>query len=332
MESKKIKKIATWIVVPLMVSIFVLDIFTVIIGNRYARKYMPVQEKFKADNTADRIHFLNTGNSDCILLESNGHFALIDSGEGNNNPRRKTAYKGFEEDVLSYLNKVCAENNGEIYLDFILGTHYHYDHIGCFHTIITDSRVKIGKAYFKEYNYLMDEPYEYTRWGLPDFYKQIKEDLESKNIPLFNTVPDSIDFYDFDLKLFNTGYYPDLYGKGENASSIGIKVVKGSKSAFLASDITGPSGVEEKVGEKVGHIDLLKIGHHGYYGSSSMKFLSQLTPEIAVVTNQQGKVYPNVKWNLTMHAKVPFYGTYDYNGIIASFTDDGEIKLTGNIQ
>ncbi len=332
MKSGKIKKIATWIVVPLMASIFVLDIITVIIGNKYALKYMPDDESFTSDDSSDRIHFLNTANSDCILLESNGRFALVDSGEGNNNPRRKTAYNGFEEEVIQYLNKVCADENGEIYLDFIIGSHYHYDHIGSFHTIIIQDNIKIGKAYFKEYNYLMDKPYEYTRWGLPEFYKQIKEDLEAKNVPLINKIPNEIRFYDFDLKLYNTGYYPDLYGKGENASSIGIKVVKGKKSAFLAGDITRPSGVEDKVGEDVGHVDLLKIGHHGYYGSSSMKFLSQLTPEIAIVTNQQGKVYPNVKWNLTMYAKVPIYGTYDYNGIIADFTDGREIKLTGNIQ
>ena len=76
---------------------------------------------------------------------------------------------------------------------------------------------------------------------------------------------------------------------------------------------------------------MLKVGHHGYYGSSSMSFLKEITPDIAIIPNYQGKVYPNVKWNLTMYAHVPFYGTYDYNGIIASFTDDGKIILTDNI-
>ena len=64
---------------------------------------------------------------------------------------------------------------------------------------------------------------------------------------------------------------------------------------------------------------------------SSAKFLKQLSLEVAIVTNQLGKVYPNVKWNLTMIAKVPFFATYDHYGIIASFTDDGRIVLTDRI-
>ncbi len=331
MKKYNAKKIATWIIVPLMLLIFILDIITVALGNKYAKKYDIKKETFAYEYGDDRIHFLNTANSDCILLESNGHFALIDSGEGNNNPRRKTAYKGYEEQVISYLKKVAADENGTVNLDFILGTHYHYDHVGSFHSIITDKDIKIKKAYFKEYNPKMDKDYEVDDWGLQESYNQIISDLKNVGTEIIQDIPQGINFYNFNLELFNTGYYEDLYGYGENASSIGIKITKGKKSAFLAADITKPSGLEEKLGSQLGHCDLLKIGHHGYFGSSSMSFLKEISPEIAIVTNQQGKVYPNVKWNLTMYAKIPFYGTYDYNGIIATFTDDGEIKLTDNI-
>ena len=95
MNKKKAKKIATWIIVPLMAAIFILDIATVVIGNSYAKKYYPVKESYKHEFGDDRVHFINTANSDSILLESNGSFALIDAGEGNNNPRRKTSYKGL---------------------------------------------------------------------------------------------------------------------------------------------------------------------------------------------------------------------------------------------
>ena len=330
MASKKIKKIATWIVVPLMVAIFVLDIVTVVVGNRYAKSYMPEKENASAPLSDDQIHFLNTANSDCILLESNGHYALIDSGEGSNNPRRKNEYSGFEETVINYLKKAAASSDGKVYLDFILGTHYHYDHIGCFNSIINDDDIIIEKAYFKKFNPAMEGKVE-GNWEIEEEYNKIISSLSKKNIEIIENIPTEMSFGDFELELFNTGYYEDLEGKGENSASIGIKVIKGNKSAFLSSDITAPSGVEDKVQEAVGHCDLLKIGHHGYYGSSSMEFLDYLTPSVAIVTNRQGKVYPNVKWNLTMHAKIPFYGTYDYNGIIASFTDSGDIKLTCDI-
>ena len=82
MTTKQKKKIATWIIVPLMLLIFILDIVTLVLCNRYAARYTIMPESF--DGTySDRIHFLNTENSDAILLESDGHFALIDAGEGS---------------------------------------------------------------------------------------------------------------------------------------------------------------------------------------------------------------------------------------------------------
>lgn len=331
MKKKKAAKIITWIIVPLMISFFLLDIATVAIGNDYSKKFIIKKEDFSLSNGDDRIHFLNTGNSDCILLESNGHFALIDSGEGDHNPRRKTAYKGYEKQVLDYLKKVCSDSNGDVHLDFIIGTHYHYDHVGNFVPIINDESIIIEKAYFKEYNSKMDRSYEVKKWKIGEFYTDIIESVNNKGIELIQDIPDSITFGDFELSLYNTDYFDDLQGKGENSSSIGIMVKKGNKSAFLASDITAPSGLEEKLGETIGKCDLLKVGHHGYFGSSSMSFLKYLKPELCIVPNQQGKIYPNVKWNLTMYAKAPFYGTYDYNGIIATFTDNDEILLTNNI-
>ncbi|MEE1010716.1 MAG: hypothetical protein U0L11_01640, partial [Acutalibacteraceae bacterium] len=149
MKKIKAKKIITWIIVPLMMAIFVLDIATVIIGNKYCQRYSVTNEKFDYQSGDDRIHFLNTANSDSILLESNGMFALIDAGEGNSNPRRKTEYKGYEQEVIDYIKKVCKKENGEIYLDFILGTHSHYDHTGSYHSLISDTQIGIGKAYFK---------------------------------------------------------------------------------------------------------------------------------------------------------------------------------------
>ena len=60
-------------------------------------------------------------------------------------------------------------------------------------------------------------------------------------------------------------------------------------------------------------------------------FLKVLKPEITIATNYIGKIYPNVKWNLTMVAKVPIYATAHRNGIIATFTDNDEIVLTEKI-
>lgn len=331
MKKNKAKKIATWIIVPLMAAIFILDIATVAIGNSYCRRFSVTQETFDLSNGDDRIHFLNTANSDAILIESNGRFALVDAGEGNNNPRRKTAYKGYEKEVTDYIKKVASDGE-KACLDFVLGTHCHYDHIGAFMAVINDPEIKIGKAYFKTFDPSIAKEYETERWDIDETYNQIIDSLNSLNVPVISDLPkEEFEFGDFVLQFYNTETSSEFYGKGENAASVGVKVTKGDKSAFLAADITASTGIEDVIAPQVGDIDLLKIGHHGYYGSSSKSFLNTLKPEIAIVTNQLGKVYPNVKWNLTMSAKVPFYATYDNNGIIASFVDNGEIILTNNI-
>lgn len=331
MKKSRAKKIATWIIVPLMALIFILDIFTVVLANKYADSYSVEKETFTLENGDDRIHFLNTANSDSILVESNGRFFLVDAGEGNDNPRRKTDYKGYEQEVIDYIKKVAIVG-GKVQLDFIIATHYHYDHIGSFEALINDMDINIGKAYFKEFNEKVPKDYELASWKIDSTYNAVISALESRGVEIISDLPtESFTFGDFDVKFYNTVTPEEAYGNGENASSVGIKLTKNGKSAFLAADITASTGLEDLLAEEIGDVDILKIGHHGYYGSSSMDFLDVLKPEIAIVTNQLGKIYPNVKWNLTMHAKVPVYATYDNNGVIATFSDSGEIILSNNI-
>ena len=330
MNKKKLARvIATWIVTFVMTSVFLLDILTLALCNKYEKNYTFKDEVFDYAFGDDRIHFLNTLNSDCILLESNGHFALIDSGEGNFNPRKKIDYQGSRDAVLGYLKAVCGDENGKVHLDFVLGTHAHYDHIGNFEEIIKDKDIFIDKAYFKEYTPDTQSKLESEDWGNTETCKAIEDALNERGFELIRNLPDGeFTFGDFKIKFYNTVTPEDLKGRGGNAESVGTRVEKGSKSAFLAADFTSDSGLEQLYGDEIGDVDLLKIGHHGYFGSTSHAFLKILKPEITVVTNYLGKVYPNVKWNITMYAKAPIYSCVNRNGIVASFTDDGEIVLT----
>ena len=332
-DKKKLARvIATWITTGIMLSVFILDIVTIIIDNHYVSQIPITDEAFTNEAGNDRIHFLNTANSDCILLETNGHFALVDSGEGNENPRRKTEYKGYRDEVIEYIKKVASDKNGKVRLDFIVATHMHYDHAGNFTEIINDSDIEIGRAFIKEYDTDSLSSIDKESWGNEQMHRDIIDALNSNSISIVSNIPqDEFSFGDFTLKFFNTITPEELRGNGENANSLGMKVTKGNKSAFLAADFTDTTGLEDYFADSIGDIDLLKIGHHGYYGSSSADFLKTLKPEIAVCTNQIGKIYPNVKWNLTMVAKAPVFSTAHRNGIIATFTDENEIILTQNI-
>ena len=326
---QRAKKIATVIMVFIMTSVFLLDIYTLVLCNKYEKEYTLSEETFDLKNGNDRIHFLNTANSDCILIESNGHFALVDSGEGNHNPRKKTEYHGYRDDVINYLKKVATKEDGKVHLDFILGTHCHYDHYGNFEEIIKNDDIVIDKAFFKVFDRSVGTRLESEGWGNTQTYDAIMAALKEKKVPTIQNLPDEeFMFGDFKVKFFNTVTPQELKGNGENASSVGVKLTKGERTAFLAADFTAKSGLERYYGDSIGHVDLLKIGHHGYFGSSSRSFLKKLTPKIAIVTNYLGKIYPNVKWNLTVTAKVPIYSCVNRNGIIATFTDGNEIVLS----
>lgn len=331
-RKKKIARvIATWLVTGIMVSVFVLDIITVALANKYVGNLTILPYTSEKSVFADRIHFLNTANSDCIIIESNGRFALIDSGEGNNNPRRKTEYKGYEKEVLDYIKKACADEAGKVHFDFILATHMHYDHSGNFESIINDSSISIGKAYIKNYSENTFTETEAEAWGNKQIYDSIIAALSKKNIPVISKLPsEPFAFGDFNLQFFNTITPTEVANEGDNANSVGVRLQKESKSAFLAADFTGTSGLEKIYPEEIGDIDLLKIGHHGYFGSSSAEFLKTVKPEVAICTNYIGKIYPNVKWNLTMTAKTPILSTEHRNGIVAEFTEN-EILLYEDI-
>ena len=189
-DKKKIARvIATWVVTGVMLSIFILDTVVLALDNKYTSAITITHEDFSDKYGDDKIHFLNTANSDCILLESNGKFALVDSGEGNENPRKDPGYKGYRDEVLSYIKKVAVNEKGSVELEFILATHMHYDHAGNFTSIINDKDITINKAFIKEYDTSSVSAMDKKNWGNGEMYESIISSLKGKNIPLFKIYP-----------------------------------------------------------------------------------------------------------------------------------------------
>ena len=241
-------------------------------------------------------------------------------------------FRDYEKEVLDYIKKVASDEDGNVRFEFALGTHIHYDHIGNFEAIFSDKNITADKVFLKEFDVETATELEAEGWDNKQTYEKILSVLEKRNISVISDLPnEEFTFGDFTLKFINTVTPEEVNGNGENASSVGVIVKKGAKTAFLGADFTGDSGLEKIYGNDIGDVDLLKIGHHGYFGSSSASFLRTVKPEIAICTNKIGKIYPNVKWNLTMVAKAPIFSTEHRNGIIAYFTDNNEIVLTSDI-
>ena len=83
-----------------------------------------------------RIHIMPYNNMDAILVECDGHFGMVDSGEDSSYPDGTGAYplrpgvtkgSGIEDQLLAYMRSVGVTRDN---FDFYIGTHPHSDHIG----------------------------------------------------------------------------------------------------------------------------------------------------------------------------------------------------------
>lgn len=330
---KKLLKIIVLILVVLGVLVGTIYLAPTLKLNNTAKKHPLTAETYTTQN-GDRLHFLNTGSSDCILIESNGQFGLVDGAEDSTFPadRPNLNYNGFEKEVVAYIHKVAGDQSGKVTLDFILGTHSHSDHIGGFDTIISDPTITIKKAYLKEYHAQSISKKETEDWDNQEVYDQMVAALKERNVPLIQDL-EAIEFAlgDFNIKLLNGQTDFESTNLGENENSVITLIQKGDKKALLAGDVNNIDKDEAKFAPVIGDVDLLKVGHHGYIQSSSYNWLKTLKPEIAVVTNYKKKMTPDVLVKLAFVSGSALFCTADQAGVIATFTDDGQINMTNHI-
>ncbi len=281
--------------------------------------------------SGNKIHFLNTGSSDCIILESEGHLAMIDCAEDNDNPRgfAELELDGFEQRVLKYVKDNFTSEDGKVHFDFVLGTHSHSDHIGGFDTLLQDEDIVVDKVYLKPYHEENIKEQEVVEWDNQEVYDQMVEAVNARGFELIQNIPtDSFYLGTFKLRFLNV-LEPTEKNLGENENAVALYVEDGDKKILLMADVNYLDGDEQAIGKEIGKVDLLKVGHHGYGYSTGTTFLTRTQPEIAIFTNDRLASTFTVRMRLTLNSRSSQYGTANYNGIIAVIGD--EIKLYSNI-
>ena len=206
-----------------------------------------------------KIHFLNTGHSDCIILESYGKIAMIDSAEDTDFPKDKPHLnlKGYEDIVVKYLLDNFSDENGNVNIEFVLGTHCHSDHIGGFDTVINHPNIFVKTAYLKPYNEQNICRFERVRWDNTEVYNQMLDAIKKNDVELveeFDEIKTVLG--DFNIEFFNGKNRERKIKFGENVNSVGTLVTIGKSRAFLAGDINYKAGDEKRIADKIGNVDL----------------------------------------------------------------------------
>lgn len=303
----------------------------------------------QAAGNRTRIHFISlNGNTDAILLESNGHFAMIDSGEDSDYPDGKNSKypfragtvttAGYEDQVIAYLKKVGVKK-----LDFYLGTHAHSDHIGSGDEVLKAFKTK--SLYLRKYsdNNISDKRRLWDTQYCYDNLIAMAKKRGTRIVQNFDKASNrTFTLGDMQIELLNTKIRTTSKGKivkqyDDNNNSLGVKITIYGKTVFLGGDMNNakPEYDEKTVAKQVGHVDLMKLNHHGYAGSNSTKFIHTLSPDYAVVTGNLS----NLSSSLT--SQLNSLGTQLYTtmgqakgtAVVASFSRKNGITMSspGNL-
>ena len=250
--------------------------------------------------SGNRIHFINTkakSGSDAILLESNGHYALIDMGEDydfpdGSDPRYLSRWgismrnnQVLEDRLIRHLDQIGVKK-----LDFILGTHVHSDHIGGADEIL--NRYQVDKFYLKKYS---DDRIT-SHWGLWDNlfnYDNALRAAQKRGVTLIQNITDEDSHFklgDMDIQLYNYKNEYDADGnlkrvRDDNSNSIVSVVTVAGKRIYLGGDLDNAEGAEDKLGPVIGKVDMMKWNHH-YDAtiSNTINFLENLSPKMIIQT------------------------------------------------
>lgn len=255
-----------------------------------------------------KIHFLDVGEGDAILLQSRKENILIDAGN---------LISGYK--VATYLKKEKVKK-----LNHLIITHPHPDHFGGVFFIL--QMFNVDKVY--------DNGQKFSLEDISDFYRWYEELFRQRENYKVLKAGDILFLSGWDLEVLwppePAEFFPEF-----NISSLVIKVksattaVNGSFSCLLAGDLSipGEHGLLRR------GIDLrsnvLKVGHHGSGGATSDEFLQVVSPEIAIISVNKDNIrgYPAKETIEKLEkANIKIYRT-DVNGNILLKKDKKGLTL-----
>lgn len=243
------------------------------------------------------IKFIDVGQGEAILIALPEKTMLIDAGPTGSAPKI--------EQVLQEL--------GRNKIDYLVATHPDEDHIGGMTDVI--SSTQIGTIYAP------------NKTNNTATYRKFLTAIQNNNLQITlaeaGTIIDQTD--DYKLEILwpkKDANFPDT-----NDYSIIIKLTVGNKT-FL---FTGDAPTSAILDSNPGHIDVLKLSHHGSRTGTTEQLVRKLSPTYAVLSyaldNSYGHPMQSVLNALHKHS-VEVWGT-GANGTITITCDGTNIDISG---
>lgn len=237
-----------------------------------------------------KIHFIDVGQADSILIQIGDNACLIDAGNNEDS-----------ELVSSYLDEAGVKK-----LDYIIGTHPHEDHIGGLDVVIDN--FQIDKVILPEYTLTTKT------------FLDVLDAIENKGLKI--TKPMVGDEYKLgDASFTIIAPVKSDYGDNANNYSVGIKLVYG-KTSFVTVGDAEIIAEKDMLGTGIDlTADLFKASHHGSHTSNSEEFLNAIDPTFAVISVGEGNSYGHPNSNVVttlLEDDVQIYRTDKQGTIVVS--------------
>lgn len=269
-----------------------------------------------------KIHFIGIGvNNDAILIESNGRYGMVDSGEKED---RTDGLIGCTAQVVHYLKM-----HGVKQLDFYIATHAHSDHIGNAESILREFPTK--KVYIGKYNdeYIYEKK---NRWDNQQIYDNLVKTAKETGAELiqdFDSTNTKFSLGDLRIQIYNYERKVDQNGNriavwDDNVNSLITLVKSGDNTVLLTGDATPASFA--MLPDDVKNVNVLKLAHHGDPHNNTIEILEKMNPQISIQTGSTDHLSKEEYEFLTCGGRKYFSTLADQASVIVEFPINGSEK------